>query len=785
MPRVQGTIPNLVNGISQQAAALRLPTQFESVKNFYPTIIKGLRRRPRTSLVKIVGAVPGAKWHFINRDVTEQYAVAVRSSGIRVFRLSDGQEMTVNAPDGWGYLSGATSKDYKAVTVADYTYVLNTKKVVQLDPASATAPRPFEALINIQSGNYARTYQIRINGAVVAEYVTPDGTSALHYPQIATTEIAKRLYEDLTTTAPTNAAPWGIGIHQNALHIVNYSTNFNIAGEDGTNGNAMKIAKGSLNKFSDLPNYGAHGFTIEVANSSATQFDNMWVYADKGGTDQNSEVRWREIPKPGSVTALNATTMPYLLKRESNGTFTFFKADWDRMKCGDGDLTSPPPSFVGQQIKSIFFHRNRLGFLADENVILSRAGSYFDFWRTTTSTLLDDDPIDISSAHIKVSFMNHAIPFKDTLILFSDSTQFRMAGNDLLTPKTVSVRPLTEHLCSSAVTPVSLGRSIFFLGDTAEPGGFCSITEWAYESKTDRADSAEVTAHVPALIPRGAFMLLGSMNEGMLFVASEEKPSTLYTYRYYWNNEEKVQSAFVEWELDGNIAGGEVIDSILYLVIESAGQARLVRMNLDTAANDPYLDFAFSLDNAQVVTSTDSYPTPGVTRLPRPQIWHAEALVGTIYAGSVGNVGQKVDIVALESTYVDIAGEWPSGVQFLFGTPYLSEIEFSPFYYRNDQGATLSNGRLQILGLEMVFDTSSVFESAVYNYGRDPSIEKYNGTYLNPTGIVGEPRRGRYSISVLGRSDDLRVALRTSSHLPAAFVSASWKGIWTPYLREA
>src|SRR3546814_18995108 len=44
--------------------------------------------------------------------------------------------MTVNAPDGFGYLA---SGSFRAVTIADYTFIVNTKKVCKVDDTVDTS----------------------------------------------------------------------------------------------------------------------------------------------------------------------------------------------------------------------------------------------------------------------------------------------------------------------------------------------------------------------------------------------------------------------------------------------------------------------------------------------------------------------------------------------------------------------------------------------------------------------------------------------------------------------
>ena len=46
MPLVSTTIPNLINGVSQQPAALRLASQAEAVVNCMSSPVEGFKKRP-------------------------------------------------------------------------------------------------------------------------------------------------------------------------------------------------------------------------------------------------------------------------------------------------------------------------------------------------------------------------------------------------------------------------------------------------------------------------------------------------------------------------------------------------------------------------------------------------------------------------------------------------------------------------------------------------------------------------------------------------------------------
>jgi len=90
MALLSNTIPNLINGVSQQPYALRRPTQAEEQVNAFSSVVDGLTKRPATKHVaKILdNPIGNAFLHTINRDRTERYEVIVTDPEIKK-RIAD------------------------------------------------------------------------------------------------------------------------------------------------------------------------------------------------------------------------------------------------------------------------------------------------------------------------------------------------------------------------------------------------------------------------------------------------------------------------------------------------------------------------------------------------------------------------------------------------------------------------------------------------------------------------------------------------------------------------
>ena len=129
MGLISSAIPNLVQGVSQQSPALRLSSQAELMENAFPSLVEGLQKRPPLENVAVMNTSEtiGSFSHLINRDTAERYFLFINASNaISIYDL-DGVAKTVTYPDGTSYLNSTIpATDFRAVTVADYTFIVNT-----------------------------------------------------------------------------------------------------------------------------------------------------------------------------------------------------------------------------------------------------------------------------------------------------------------------------------------------------------------------------------------------------------------------------------------------------------------------------------------------------------------------------------------------------------------------------------------------------------------------------------------------------------------------------------
>ena len=466
-------IPNLAQGISQQPDAQRDPSQGEVQINGMSSILEGLRKRDCSESVALVSSsnFGDAFIHSILRDNVEEYLAVITSTGIQVFDL-DGVAQTVNAPGGYGYLSSVTDarSNVRAVTIADYTFISNTKTSPAMNTATAPAtarPAAHEALIWVKAANYGQTYNVNVNGsnASVQTAVAPVVTSGSTVTEnrISTADIAQNIINGLS--------PSGVSFTRSGsvIHVTS-SNPITISVSDARANADITAILHTVQAFTELPTIAPVGYQVEITGDPGNNFDGYYVeFTPSSGNF--GEGQWSETVSPGVQYQINNTTMPHLLVRLPNGQFHFGPADgstqggveipaWGERTSGDY-TTSPDPSFIGYPINDIFIYKNRLGFLADENVILSRVREFFNFFPETVTAVLDTDPIDVVASNNRVSVLRYAVPYQDELILFSPQYQFRFnAAETVLTPKTAQITVLTQFEVDVNVRPQLAGGGI-------------------------------------------------------------------------------------------------------------------------------------------------------------------------------------------------------------------------------------------------------------------------------------------------------------------------------------
>ena len=497
---------------------------------------------------------------------------------------------------------------------------------------------------------------------------------------------------------------------------------------------------------------------------------------------------WKEVPGVGQLTNVAVTTMPHQLTYSSaTGQFTFTYVIWGTRAAGDV-VTVPDPSFIDRYIKDVFFHRNRLGFLAGEYCILSQSGPiYENFFGQTATAQLDNDPVDLRAANVRVSELKNAIPFNRSLALFSDATQFIMSTpqGQVLTPSTAVIDVSTTYAANADCKPVTIGNSIFFPSETPN---WASIREYMVSNTAEIVNVAtDITQLVPNYIPAGVYKMALAEDLDTLFVLTEGDRQRIYVYKFLWQDGEQVQTSWSYWELDNQVTilNMETLESSLFLTVDRIDGVHLLRIDL---ANDPSIadmGFPVCLDCRISVTGSYSAGTDLTTfALPFDNTDMALQVVkGSSWPGD----GSLITGVAKPTvTTVTVPGDWSAHPCYI-GLPYEFRFQFSEQFVRKDgqnaEGSPMLDGHLHLRNMSLRYsDTGYIKATVVPRPGSTPYEYKYSGKTLGDLGlIIGTPSigTGTFQFPIMANSKRVTITLTNDTHMPTQLVSAEWTGNYT------
>ena len=802
MSLVSTSIPNLINGVSQQPAALRLGSQAESVVNCMSSAVEGLKKRPPMNHVArlFTGSAGSTRpfTHVVDRDGTTKYLVLITDGDLKVFDL-DGTAKTISFPDGKSYLDVANTADpsqqFRVASVADYTFITNREKVVAMD--SATSPTfGTKSMVFIKAANYDTTYRVTLAGTQKS-YTTPAVGSGT--PDTIT--IASQLASALNTISgyTVTASDYIIRITKDD------GGTYTLTSSDTKTGLDTAVIKDTIDTMDNLPVLAEHGFIVKVQGTVSTQLDDYYVKFEASAGSGFGGGIWRETVGPGIVYKFDATTMPHTLIRNANGTFTFQKFDWSGRVAGDA-ATAVQPSFVGSTIQNLNLFRNRLVFLADESAILSAADSYDRFWPETVQTVVDSDPIDLSTGGTEINFLLSSVSFANTLLLFSSHGQFRLdAGTNVgqaLTPKTANITSITTFDMDGRTDPIAVGRNIYF---PVPKGDFTGLREFFLPDNTGSVPlSEEVTSAVPRFIPKNLTTLTASVSEDVIIAVSKDKPKRIYLYKFFFEDDTKLQSSWSYWEAKGSksILGAVIVDSDLYAVIEYSDGVYLEHVVLRPENIDVNTEMELLLDRKTTEADcTTAVTNPGglgvqtTITLPYPMATTGTMAVVGRYDVTNNNANNTIEhgqvITPTSETLTGGAGGMGtmvvkgdlSAAKFYIGELYDMTYEFSTPYLKEAPSgggmAVAAGPKLQMRTWTVVFDETSAFELKITPAGRDVNTYPYNGITVGQSPpLLGNPGidTGSFRVPVMASNLDTKVELISTSPLPCRFQSAEWEG---------
>lgn len=621
----------------------------------------------------------------------------------------------------------------------------------------------------------------------------------------------------------TEAEVIGGGLYLNLDGTADADLNVSFLG--GTINTAMSVIGRTCTNIARLPDECKHGYVVQVSNSEDTESDNYYLkfIADNSVSGQG---RWEECVRPinfmGTTTFhvnWNETTMPHTLVNNRDGTFTFKALDgagsdpnyWRTREVGD-DETNPFPTILGKKIQHMFFYRNRLGLVADEQVVLSRPNDYFNLFIVSALTTSDDNPIDIAMNDIRPAYVRHTLLNATGVMMFSDTGQFILyTESDVFSPKTARLKKISGYETDPEIAPVDLGTTVMFTSDTA------SHTR-AFEARIVDANAPPVileqTRVVPEYIPKDITL---STNSAALGIATYAKKGddSVYHYKYYDTGEKRDQSAWYSWTVQGTVEHCFYTSGSFYTITKQGSDYFLYRYeyvtNIDTAGGsyavgggssdvgsplkiargfEPHLDGMVIVPASDITFASNNSTVAQIGYTPTAATnFYAVGLAGTDAKGKV----IKADSVSSANNGTAVfnninMSDWTIAI----GYRYTTTIELPNYYASNQPGVYDTNADLKINGLNLEMGVSGPMEfhitcndtytDASGNITKefDDFIQEESGITSNQSALATIPSdlHKEVRIPIYKKNGKYNLTIKVPDPFYTAIISGSWDGIF-------
>lgn len=578
------------------------------------------------------------------------------SGGIEIFDKNGVKQRLLN-PDGTDYLITSNPRtDIKTTLIEDYLVVANSTIDTAMDNTSAVADTSTgKALVVIEALHPDTEYTVTVDGT--PKTFTTDASPTMEEIMNTGTGLVKEI-DDISGYSATSDG--------NVIIIEKDSGSIRdivITVTDAHAGTAIRAINGEVTKASDLPDNCIDGYVVNVTGvDEQNHLANYWLKFD------NTTKVWKETVQPGLKTAFDATTMPHFLIKTGvvdsdsdgydatlfdgaggvtedatvidaalstgnleykagvaefkfvqagqqasgdvvkleEGLFTTISSEgYKTRKVGDAD-SNMIPSIIGKPIMDLTFYRNRLVYLGQDSVVMSKSNDYFNLWNESAIGSFPTDPIDIVLGSNYIARPKYLSQYQGALLVFTENQQFILSsGEEALSPQTIRAELFTEYGTAENVHPVKLGEQLYFadtLGDNAV------IRRYQVTRGSLVKDATDITAHVGTYIPKDIKFMFTVPNKNMLFISCISEPKTLYVYSSYTEDGEQIQSSWSKFEFGFDIFGAVVFDNTIYFVDKSGEMINISQLDLFETKNQLQVDQFVNLEgtyNIEESTAAD------------------------------------------------------------------------------------------------------------------------------------------------------------------------------------
>jgi hypothetical protein len=792
MPNVTQTVTNYLGGVSRQPDTKKLPGQVVDAINAYPDPTFGLTKRPGFKFLKNLGnenIYANAKWFYIHRDGDEKYIGCIKSTAIYIWNAATGVQATVTYTNNanTSYLTGTTANDYDVLTVQDTTLITNKTKTITTQAAPSFTANTL-GTVRLRAVTVATTYSVTVNGSTIT-YTTPNDSA-----------VADTILTNLKNSIDAlNISGLTVTRLDTTLELSRTSA-FTLSGKGGVDNERLDTFQNQVANVTQLPDRSLHHRVVKVLNTASA--DDTYYARFIADNSTSGVGYWEEFIAPDVSPGLTASTMPHELVNTATNTFTFREATYTARLVGD-NTTNSHPSFVGKKIQQAFFHSSRLGFLVDDNVSLSQANEFFNFYHVSARTQIASDPVDLSTSSIRPTLLTGVLPTAQGLILFSKNQQFLMfAPNGLFTPTTTIIRGISNYEMDINIDPVDNGSNINFVSKTP---GYTRIYQMRTAGQEMNPVVLDIGRVVSEYIPSTITDLIASPQNSFIAMWGTSA-NDVYFYRTYSDGQQEVMQAWFRWDLPGKVQTLAVDSDVMYAVTMQGGQYTLcsaslnqtpeesILVNSDGDKMNPCVDL-YATASSVVYDQTDPFNPFSKCYIPFNNV---SALNPVLVIGSDASDLQNQTYVESGFTITPTIATDGTGTYYkvpfknltsvaskvIVGFKYTFDVQLPTTYYTLDPNGVQTDFTANLTVARMKFSTGlsgvlgfKLKRNGAAEYNDVQPIALANFYLANDVPLANQTV---VTVPIHQRNTNFELKVSSDSPFPVSLASMMWEGYYSP-----
>lgn len=588
------TLGFLLQGVSQQQAKVRSSGQVTEQVNLHSDVNRGLTTRPATERLGAIDDITDTGGKSFTVEIEGAlYRVVLENGGVPEVYGYDATKPTVTNP----HSQQAYISTNAAVYVYDNTVYITNREMIVENIATSYASEISEnwGYVFCLGGLFTRKYTVDVTvgtQTVTASFTTPDGTSAGDAVLSTADNIIHELYLDLIAkfaAAIPAITTVAMSVVENHIRLVDSGNNLKkISTRDGEAGTILYGDVARVKTLADLPKYAAHGDYLFVYGAASIA-DDFWmryeIVGESVGGGFGKTGAWKEYFNINDPSTLDPETMPHILTRNTDGTFTYDYQAWQHRRVGNEE-SNPTPSFVGFAIRDIREFQGRLTFATSgATVVGSRTYYPTDFYRKSATTVVDSDPVDFRATMEGTKPFDWLVPFDRDMFVLAANAQYVISGAGGLTGGNSGIVLATNYDMSSEARPRPTGRTLLF---PFKGQRYAGVNEYFTGNNYASTSVDNLTKTASRYVDGEIRDIVSSSNEGLAVFITDKSlvDGTVYVYKYLWEFDKKTQSAWCTWRFPGAVRHMHAKEGILYVwcVVYAPGttpKELLLKMRLD------------------------------------------------------------------------------------------------------------------------------------------------------------------------------------------------------------